>query len=97
MGHASYSTSNANDVGYEMWYPEYFTAQRLGAPRGRFSQRSNGVYQRRFANGIVLVNPTAHSVGAFSLGGGRYSGSGLTNVAAVSMGPTSGLILTRVG
>src|SRR5205085_2401514 len=49
--------------------------------------------ERKFQNGIVVVNPTNNSVSTFSLGGGTYSGSGLTNVKSVSMGATSGYIL----
>jgi hypothetical protein len=94
-GHASYSTSNANDTSYEAWYPEYLAAQRLGAPRGAYTLQQNGVYERIFANGLVLANPTTHPVSRISLGGGRYSGPGLSDRGAVSMGATSGLILTR--
>jgi hypothetical protein len=96
-GHVSYSTSNAGIVSYEMWYPEYTLAQQLGRPLAGYQQLSNGVYERRFANGVVLSNPSALGVGTFSLGGGLYSGSGLSNVSSVSMGPTSGLILLRTG
>ncbi|HEY6396942.1 MAG TPA: putative glycoside hydrolase [Solirubrobacteraceae bacterium] len=96
-GHVSYSTTNTGIVNYEVWYPEYTDAQQLGAPLGSYQRLSNGVYERRFAKGIVLSNPSAAPVGAFSLGGGVYSGSGLSSVGSASMGPTSGLILLRVG
>lgn len=91
-GRTTYSTSNANYGGYEAWYPEYTTATRLGAPLGPYRRLRNGVYERRFAAGLVLVNPRLRSVRRFSLPG-RYSGSGLRRVRAVSMGPVSGLIL----
>jgi hypothetical protein len=96
-GQSSYSTSNGNYTSYEAWYPEYTTAQQLGAPGGAYTQLPNGVYERVFANGIVLVNPTGNSIPTFSLGGGTYSGSKLSNINSVSIGPTSGLILLRVG
>jgi hypothetical protein len=96
-GHMTYSTTNAGIASYEMWYPEYSEAQLLGRALGSYQQLSNGVYERRFANGVVLANPTPQAVGTFSLGGGTYSGSGLSGVSSVSMGPTSGLILLRVG
>jgi hypothetical protein len=96
-GDTSYSTSNANYTSAEAFYPEYTTAQSLGAPAGPYVKLANGVYERPFANGIVLVNPTATAVPAFSLGGGIYSGSQVTNVSSVSMGATSGLILQKVG
>jgi Hypothetical glycosyl hydrolase family 15 len=96
-GNASYSTSNTNVTSAENWFPEYSTAQSLGAPAGPYAVLRDGVYERAFSNGIVLVNPTGNSVPTFSLGGGVYSGSGLSNASAVSMGPTSGLILLKVG
>ena len=98
-GKSSSSDTHQTDtyVTYEVWYPEYSTGQQLGTPSAAYTRLSNGVYKRQFANGIVLVNPTANSIGTFSLGGGVYSGSGLTNVKSVSMGPTSGLLLIRVG
>jgi hypothetical protein len=94
-GNASYSTSNFGNT--ESWYPEYATGQQLGAPTGAYTRLANGVYERVFANGIVLVNPTTNAIPSFSLGGGIYSGSQLSNVTSVSMRPTSGLILLRVG
>jgi hypothetical protein len=96
-GHLMYSTSNHDYTSYEMWYPEYTTAQQLGAPTGPYTRLANGVYQRQFAGGLVVVNPTNKSVGSFSLGGGIYSGSSLTRVTSVSLGRTAGLILQRVG
>jgi hypothetical protein len=91
-GESSYSTSNNCYSSCETWYPEYTTAQQLGAPLAAYSQLSGGVYERQFQNGIVLVNPTTNTIGPFSLGG-TYSGSGLTNVTTVSMPPTTGYVL----
>ena len=96
-GYASYSTSNRNYTSYEMSYPEYGTAQALGAPAGPYVRLANGVYERPYSNGIVLVNPTAKTVPAFSLGGGIYSGSNLSNVGSISMAPTTGLIMLKTG
>lgn len=95
-GHLSYSTSNGNEVSYEKWYSEYTTAERLGPALGAYTHRRTGVDERKFANGIVLVNPTLHRVRRFALGG-RYSGSGLTRVRMVTLAPLSGLILTDAG
>jgi hypothetical protein len=95
-GHTSYSVSNADYAASESWYPEYNTAQSLGAAAGPYRQLANGLYERVFANGIVLVNPTTTPLRTFTLGGGTYSGSGLTNATAATMAPTSGLIL-KVG
>jgi hypothetical protein len=91
-GSASYSTSNSNYTSQENWFPEYSTAQSLGAPLGTYQVLANGVYERTFSTGIVLVNPTGNAVPSFSLGG-VYSGTNLNNVSTVAMGPTSGLIL----
>jgi hypothetical protein len=96
-GRASYSTSNTDYTSDENWFPEYDTAQQLGAPAGPYTVLSNGVYERVFAKGIVLVNPTGNSIPTFSLGGGSYSGSGLGGVQSVSLGATSGLILLKTG
>src|SRR5438105_10145352 len=91
-GESSYSTSNGCYSNCEVWYPEYATAQQLGAPVASYTQLPNGVYVRRYQNGIVLVNATAGPVPTFPLGG-TYSGSGLTNVSRISMGPASGDVL----
>ncbi|MDQ6818206.1 MAG: putative glycoside hydrolase family 15 protein, partial [Actinomycetota bacterium] len=96
-GYASYSTSNTNYTSNENWFPEYSLAQQLGAPAGPYVVLRNGVYERAFSNGIVLVNPSAVWVPTFSLGGGLYSGSGLSNASAASLPPTSGLILLKTG
>jgi hypothetical protein len=94
-GGSSYSTTGS--VSSELWFPEYATAQQLGPALGPYLKLSNGVYERLFASGLVLVNPTASAIQTFPLGGGIYSGSQLNNVTSVAMGPTSGLILIRVG
>jgi hypothetical protein len=94
-GSSSYSTSGG--VSSELWFPEYSTAQQLGPPSAHYTKMPNGVYERQFANGLVLVNPSANATQTISLGGGIYSGSQLNNVTSVAMGPTSGLILIRVG
>jgi hypothetical protein len=92
-GYASYSTSTTY-VTRPRWLPEYTTARQLGTARGPYRIRRNGVYERVFAHGIVLVNPTRHRVRRFSLGG-RYSGSHLRHARAAGLAPLSALILTR--
>ncbi len=93
-GHTSYSTANGNYAGYEQWYPEYTTAQHLGAPLGSYTRGPGRIYERRFAHGIVLVNPSTHTVGGVGLGG-TYSGTGLAHVSRATLGPTAGLILLK--
>ena len=96
-GRASYATSNANYSSDENWFPEYDTARDLGAPAGPYAVLANGVYERAFAKGIVLVNPSGRRIPEFSLGGDTYSGSGLTNARSVALAPTSALILRETG
>jgi len=95
-GRASYSTSDANYTSGETWYPEYTTAQQLGAPAAAYQQLPNGVYERVFTNGIVLVNASTNSLWGVAVGG-SYSGSGYSNTGTVSIGPASGLIMTGHG
>lgn len=68
-------------------------AAQLGAPSGAM-YKANGVYQRRFAQGLVLVNPTrdAH---AFALPR-NYSDLNGTRVTQVTMPPASGMVLFAV-
>jgi hypothetical protein len=91
-GTASYCTANTDYTAQENWFPEYTTAESLGAPTGPYTTLANGVMERTFEHGIVVVNGSASTTGTFSLPG-RFSGSGLTNVSSVSLAPTSGLIL----
>ena len=48
-GRSNYSTANGNYTSYEAWYPEYTTAQQLGAPTGAYTKLTNGIYERVFA------------------------------------------------
>ena len=96
-GMSSYSTSNANYTSSENWFPEYTTAQQLGNPTGAYTQLANGVYERQFQNGIVLVNPSATAVGSFSLGGSSYNGAGVANASSLSMPGYSDDILLNAG
>jgi hypothetical protein len=92
-GRSTYSTSNGCYSSCETWYPEYTTAQQLGAPVGTYTRLSNGVYWRWYQHGIVVANPTANTIASFSLGGGTYTGSQLTSISSLSMSPTSGYVL----
>jgi hypothetical protein len=92
-GRVSYTTST-NYVTTAAWLPEYTTAQHLGAARGRYRVLRSGAYERVFAHGIVLVNPSRHRIGSVALRG-RYSGTHLRHVRSVSLAPLSAVILTR--
>jgi hypothetical protein len=81
------------------WWPEYLAAQNLGAAQGAYTTVTSGgatVYERKFANGIVVVNPTTSGSAAVSLGA-TYSGSGNepTNVSSVTLPSQSGMVLTK--
>jgi hypothetical protein len=95
-GHTSYSTSNANYSNSEAWYPDYGVAQLLGSPTDAAPVLVNGVYVRRFANGLVLVNPSNSPAGVY-LGGLTYTGATLSTVRAVTMGPWTGEIVLDDG
>ena len=92
QGSDGYSTANANYTSAESWFPEYQTAQSLGAATSASTKLANGVYARAFAGGVVLVNPSG-STQSVALGGGTYSGSGLASVSNATLGPWSGLVL----
>jgi hypothetical protein len=88
-GHSSFAL--AQDYTQETWFPEYNYA--IGRPRGRYRVGRGGVYRRRFARGLVLVNPkNAPRTVSF---GRRYSGSGLTGATSATMPAHSGLVLHR--
>jgi hypothetical protein len=91
-GWSGYSITNRDYAEPEMWRGIYGQAKRLGAPLGPYRRLGNGVYQRKFARGLVLVNPTAGSVGRFSLRG-AYRDSGGARSTSIAMGPTTGAIL----
>ncbi len=49
--------------GQHWWYPEYDVD--LGKPSASYSKRRDGVWQRRFARGLVLANPTGSTVDVY--------------------------------
>src|SRR6185312_9288536 len=78
-GSASYAfTPNYTE---ETWLPEY--EYEIGNATGAESADADGVHRRRFANGLVLVNPTG-SAQSVSFGG-TYSGSGLEGATGATM------------
>jgi hypothetical protein len=90
-GKASYSL--AEDYHGETWFPEY--DYDLGKATAVETKLANGVHQRTFERGIVLVNPTLASAPVSF--GARYSGSGLSLGSSTTMAPHSGLILLAEG
>jgi len=98
-GMTSYSSTvpTLNDATYT-WWAEYTAAQDLGAPSGAYTTVASGgatVYERKFANGIVVVNPTSSGSQSVALGA-TYSGSGNepTSASSVTLAAQSGMILT---
>ena len=94
-GRSSFDVSGSPSHTTEQWFPEFDTARALGAPAGAYATLASGVRRRDFASGVVLANPTT-SEQTVALGG-SYSGSGLSGVSSVTLGPTSGLVLLKDG
>jgi hypothetical protein len=78
---------------HDLWLPEYDTIKRMGGALGAYTVRTDGVYQRLFERGLVLVNPT-DSTKTITLTG-RHSGSGLSGVTKVTLAARSGVVLER--
>jgi hypothetical protein len=99
-GYSSYnSTVTTLTDGSYNWWPEYTTAEDLGAPTGAYTTTTSGsatIYERKFANGIVVANPTTSLSGSVALGQ-TYTGTGNepTNVSSVTLPAQTGLVLTR--
>jgi hypothetical protein len=99
-GMTSYDSTitTLNAASYD-WWPEYTAAQSLGAPSGGYTTVTSGsatVYERKFANGIVVVNPTTSGSASVSLGA-TYNGTGNepANVTSVTLPAQTGMILTN--
>jgi hypothetical protein len=97
-GYTSYDSTvtTLNAASYDFW-PEYTAAQSLGAPSGAYTTVTSGgatVYERKFANGIVVVNPTSSGSQSVALGA-TYSGSGNepSSASSVTLAAQSGMIL----
>ncbi len=88
-GRAEFSMTG--DYSGEPWFAEY--NYKLGSPTGGYSEKSSGVYERKFQSGLVVVNPTLSRVTVDF--GEAYSGSGLSNATKVTLAPQSGLVLVR--
>ncbi len=67
----------------------------LGAPDGDYTKLDSGVYQRRFARGLVLVNPTDKAIDNVDLGADYVTLSGTPTRKIASMGAETGIILLK--
>jgi hypothetical protein len=90
-GHTSFYANQ--DSQSETWIPEYNVD--LGLPVSGLTPAGGGAFKRTFTRGLVLANPTTHSVPVSF--GGSYSGSGLANAAGATMAPHTGLVLHTRG
>jgi Hypothetical glycosyl hydrolase family 15 len=88
-GHTVY-TAAANYT-TETWSSEYEVP--LGAPTSAAIKLTSGAWERSFADGLVVVNPTSSAIDVSF--GGSYSGSGLTNATGATLGANSAVILAR--
>jgi hypothetical protein len=105
MAANGYSSLNTADgqcyAACEAWWPEYNTALELGPAIGRYQTRSDShrrtFYERDFANGIALANPSRDSIPWFSLTpGGTYSGKSCTPNSSYPTSRSTCLTLTNV-
>lgn len=90
-GKASFSLAYGYSA--ETWFPEYGYA--LGKPKGKRTRRAGGLHLRRFARGVVVVNPTSRTRKLKLPGGATYSGSGRSSVRRITLKPRGAAILLR--
>lgn len=84
-----FDTGNLNYIGE----PEFRAP--LGAPEGDYVKLDNGVYQRKFARGIVLVNPTDRTIENIELDTDYTTLSNTPTRKIASMGAHTGIILLK--
>jgi hypothetical protein len=87
--HTDFMASNGQ-VGDETWLSDYETP--IGEPTGKAVRLSNGAWERKFTNGLVVVNPTTSSLSVNFAE--AYSGDGLTNAMGATLGAHGAVILT---
>ena len=73
--------------------PVRYWGADLGVPRGG-AAAVDGVWRRRFARGLVVVNPSGALTVTASLGGTYVKTDG-SRVATVALPPHSGVVLRR--
>lgn len=65
----------------------------LGSPSGTYVARSDGLYTREFAKGLVVVNPSATATRTLQLSG--YVSEDGSPVSSLSVGPASAAFLVK--
>jgi hypothetical protein len=86
------------------WYDEYGAQLGEAAEAPPAGPAQNGIYLRRFENGLVLVNPSKTETASIDVGAGyqRLAGTQdpVVNTGAVqsvvTLGPRSGLVMVKV-
>jgi Hypothetical glycosyl hydrolase family 15 len=89
--HTVFMASNGQ-AGNETWLSDYETP--IGEPVAKAVRLSNGAWERKFTNGLVVVNPTTSSQ-QVNFGGEAYSGDGLTAATGATLGAHSAVVLTQ--
>jgi hypothetical protein len=86
------------------WYDEYSAQLGNAVDAPPTAPAQNGIYMRRFENGLVLVNPSKSATASINVGSGyqRLSGSqdpavnNGTVQSTVTLGPRQGLLMVKV-
>jgi hypothetical protein len=88
-----YHDDNDNNEDSVNMFNSIWTAS-VGSPSGSYSVQSNGLYQRSFTNGLVIVNPTTSTLSE-NLGATYTDTENNTQVNSVSLPATSAIILSN--
>ena len=81
-------------TGINTWSSRWTTD--LGLPAGPAQQLPSGVWERRYAGGLVLVNPSTTASVSVDTGASYLTPSG-ASVTSVRLAPTTGAVLTSGG
>jgi Hypothetical glycosyl hydrolase family 15 len=88
-GHTAFFAANPRRC--DAWSSEY--GIRLGAPQSPMHGSPDGIWRRRFANGLVVVNPTLSTLPVDFHG--VYGGDSLIDARGTTMKPHTALVLVR--
>lgn len=90
-----YYTTHDTENKSGLWFDEYDVNLGLAIDPPQFSPWQNGVYRRRFQNGMVLVNPKGNGRRTLQIEAGYKRISGTQDSATNSGRPVSSLILNE--
>jgi hypothetical protein len=102
-GYFLYIALNAEDKGKQYWYDEFSVPIGSAAEPPPTAAKQNGLWMRRYTNGLVLVNPSKTASASIDVGRGykRMSGSQQPSVnhgraeQVVTLGPRQGLLMLK--